>query len=83
MLTHLIEEDHMKRIILLMVAAAAICTAVPASAQTVVIREGGMHRNHDGYHRDRGYRARAEWRHRDRGYYRGEQRGRPAIVITR
>lgn len=70
----------------LIVAAAAICTAVPASAQAVVIKEGGMHRNHHGYHhRDRGYRARAEWRHGDRRYHRdhhrGQRRGGPAIVI--
>ncbi len=72
----------MKKIAMLFVAAAAIGLAVPASAQTVVVRDG-MHRNHDGMHRDRGYRARAEWRHRDhRDYGRRHHRG-PAIVIQR
>ena len=74
----------MKKIAMLFVAAAAIGFAVPASAQTVVIRDG-MHRNHDGMHRDRdrGYRAHAEWRHRShRDYGRRHHRG-PAIVIQR
>lgn len=74
----------MKKIAMLFVAAAAIGFAVPASAQTVVIRDG-MHRDGGYHHRDRGYRARAEWRHRDRGYHRGwnrgVRRGGPAIVI--
>lgn len=69
----------MKKIAMLFVAAAAIGFAVPASAQTVVIRDG-MHRgHHDGMHRDRGYRARAQWRHRD---HRDGRRNRgPAIII--
>ena len=72
----------MKKIAMLFVAAAAIGFAVPASAQTVVIRDG-MHRNHDGMHRDRGYRARAEWRLRNhRDYGRRHHRG-PAIVMQR
>jgi hypothetical protein len=71
-------EELMKKIALTIITAAAVCAAVPASAQTVVIRDG-LHRSHGMYHRDRAYRAHAEWRHRDHGW-RGHGRG-PAIVI--
>jgi Ni/Co efflux regulator RcnB len=64
----------MKKIALMFAAVATVALAVPASAQTVVIKEGGMHRHHEGWHR-----ARAEWRHRD---WHPHHRG-PAIVIKR
>jgi len=67
----------MKKIILALSAVAALAIAVPTSsqAQTVVIKEGGMHRHHDGY---RG--ARAMMRH-DRGWHRGHHRN--VVVIKR
>ena len=69
----------MKKIILALSAVAALAIAVPSSgqAQTVVIKEGGMHRHHDGY---RG--ARAMMRH-DRGYHRGWRNHRNVVVIKR
>lgn len=78
----------MKKIALMVAAAAAIFVAVPASAQTVVIRAGdGVHRHHGAHHHHRGWNSRAEWRHR-RHYHKhhhrhGVRRGGPAIVITR
>ena len=75
----------MKKIALTIAAFAAICFAVPASAQTVVISPGGMHRQHDGYgNRDRAYRARGEYRRHDRGHRRGYDRHHrrgPAVII--
>ncbi len=68
----------MKKIAMMMVAAAAVAFAVPASAQTIVIKKGGVHRNYD-----RGYHARAEWRHRDHGWRHRQHNRGPAIVIQR
>lgn len=76
----------MKKIALMFVAAATVWLAIPAapaSAQTLVIKQGGMHRHHDGMHRDRGYRARAQWRHRDHRVYGKRHHRGPAIVIQR
>ncbi|MES2751794.1 MAG: hypothetical protein V4661_10525 [Pseudomonadota bacterium] len=81
----------MKKFALMIVAAGALFAALPASAQTVVIRDGmhsdrGMHR-HGRVHNNRAWRSRAEWRHR--GHGRHHQHGKrhrshsPAIVITR
>ena len=76
----------MKKIALMIVAAAALFAAAPASAQTVVIGTGmhgdrGMHRGAGMYRRDRVLRSRAQYRgdygrrlHRSHG---------PAIVIGR
>ncbi|MBI3701993.1 MAG: hypothetical protein HY242_16310 [Afipia sp.] len=66
----------MKKIALMFVAAATVALAVPASAETVVIKQGGMHRHHGWNH------ARAEWRH-DRGWHRGWYHRGPAVVIKR
>ena len=67
----------MKKIALMFAAAAAVALSVPASAETVVIKHGGMHRDY-GWHR-----AHAEWRH-DRGWHRGwRHHGGPTVVIKR
>jgi len=66
----------MKKLVLIFAATAAVALSVPASAETVVIRERGMHR-HEGWHH-----ARAEWRH-DRGWHRGWRHHGPAVVIKR
>ena len=57
----------MKKFGYVVAAAAALAFAVPvaASAQTVVIKERGMHRHHDGYRNSHAYM------HRDRGWHRG------------
>lgn len=74
----------MRKIALMLAAAATVWLAVPAAAQTLVIKQGGMHRHHhDGMHRDRGYRARAEWRHRNHRFYGKRHHRGPAIVIQR
>jgi hypothetical protein len=72
----------MKKIALIIVAAAAVFAAVPASAQSVVIRDGAagvrVGAGPGYYHRDRAYRSRAQYR----PYYgRRHYRRGPAIVI--
>jgi len=51
----------MKKFGYVIAALATIAIAAPsiASAETIVVRHGGMHRDH-GWHRDGG------WRHHDR-----------------
>ena len=76
----------MKKIALMIVAAAALFAVAPASAQTVVIGTGmhgdrGVHRGHGMHHRDRAWRSRAKYRN---DYGRRHHRShRPAIVIGR
>ena len=55
----------MKKFGYLIAALATIAIAAPsiASAETIVVRHGGMHRDHgwhEGWHRDHG------WHHHDR-----------------
>ncbi len=76
----------MKKIALMIVAAAALFAVAPASAQTVVIGTGvhgdrGMHRDHGMRHRDRAWRSRAQYRG-DYGRHRHRSHG-PSIVIGR
>lgn len=66
----------MKKIALTIAAAATLLAVVPASAETIVIRNG--HRDHGWHHRDRAWHSRAEWRHE-----RWHRARRPAVVITR
>ncbi len=73
----------MKKIALMIVAAAALFAVAPASAQTVVIGTGmhgdrGMHRG-AGMHRGRAFHSRAQYRG-DFGR-RSHRSHRPAIVI--
>ncbi len=76
----------MKKIALMIVAAAALFAVAPASAQSVVIDTGmhgdrGMHRGAGMHHRDRAFRSRAQYRNDyGRRYHRAH---RPAIVIGR
>lgn len=84
----------MKKIALMIVAAAAIFAAVPASAQTVVIdsgmhRDRGMHRGHGMHrgegvrHRDRAWRSRAQYRNDSGRRHHHHRSHRPTIVIGR
>lgn len=67
----------MKKFAYVVAAATALAFTAPiaASAQTVVIKERGMHRHHDGYRNSHAYM------HRDRGWHRGHHK--KVIVIKR
>ena len=54
------EEDSMKKFGYVIAALATIAIAAPsiANAETIVVKHGGMHRDH-GWHRD-------HWHHHDR-----------------
>jgi hypothetical protein len=78
------EGGCMKKIALAFAAAAAICMAVPASAQTVIIRDGAhRHHHHHGWrhHDHRRWRpVRVEPR-RHYGYRHHHHHRGPAVVI--
>jgi Ni/Co efflux regulator RcnB len=76
----------MKKIALMIVAAATLFAVAPASAQAVVIdtgmhRDRGLHRGAGMSHRNRAWHSRAQYRN---DYGRRHHRShRPAIVIGR
>jgi hypothetical protein len=87
LLSKIPEGVHVKKIALMIVAAAAIFAAVPASAQTVVIdsgmhRDRGMHRG-EVRHRDRAWRSRAQYRNDSGRHHHHHRSHRPTIVIGR
>ena len=74
----------MKKFALMLVAAATLYSAAPASAQSVSVGPGGIRvdSNDRGYRGDREYRGR-EYRGRDWRRSRGEYRSRRVIVAPR
>ena len=69
----------MKKFGYVLAALGAIVVAAPsiASAETVVIKNGGHH----GWHR--GYGAHAEFREHDRGWHRGWHHNDRVVVIKK
>jgi hypothetical protein len=76
---------HMKKLFVIAAAAAAIGIVTPAAAQSINVRvgEGGYHRPHHVYPRER-VAVIKKHRHWDNGYHRGwRNANRGTVVITR
>jgi len=69
----------MKKFGLIVATAAALAFIAPvaASAQTIVVKERGMH----GHHHGGEYRNSRAYMHRDRGWHRGHHK--KVVVIKR